>query len=67
MAQHRFGEVGAIHLLSFGRNCKLVFPYAIEENRENGFLMYMRPPLTVIDIIPGGGPPRPMITGLRHP
>jgi hypothetical protein len=40
-AQHRFYEVRAIPLLSLPENRNLVFPCAIEENREDSFLMEM--------------------------
>jgi hypothetical protein len=40
-AQHRSYEICAIHPLSIRRNHNLVFPSAIEENREHGFLMEM--------------------------
>jgi hypothetical protein len=41
MAQHRFYEVCAIHLLSIRRIYNLVFPCAIEENGAHSFLMEM--------------------------
>jgi hypothetical protein len=40
-AQHRFYEACVIHLSSLRKNRDLVFPCAIEENREHSFLMEM--------------------------